>query len=472
MKRRLLRLGLWLLGIAVLVVALGAGGFLVFLNKFNPAPPALDYPHPANALEAQRQDLDYFGKLVAMDRAFSPAARQEADRRLAALRALPTALDRGHFRVALMEIVALADNGHTRLGPSQKDSQQQPELPIRVTLFADGLYVMRAQDADADLLGAKVEAVDGIPVADVLKRLETLRGGIAAWRRFDAVSLIHQQDILFGLGIAHAANASEWTFVTPAGSRIVRRLDAYTPAKAEPLARPSRWLSVEPFKGLDKGWKGYVPPGFTAPTTFQAFDTAFREVRLSGSCAVLVQMKGMLDLGGQHIADFLQATEADLMAHKPCAVILDLRYDGGGNYTNFYDFANRLPGMIAPGGRIYLLTGPQTFSAAITSTAFVKQAGGARVTILGEPVGDRLKFYAEGNRGCLPNYQLCFGYQTGLHDYQHPCNDLDRCFWLNYFYPVRVDTLEPDETMTLSFADWSAGHDPVFERAVALANAK
>jgi hypothetical protein len=89
---------------------------------------------------------------------------------------------------------------------------------------------------------------------------------------------------------------------------------------------------------------------------------------------------------------------------------------------------------------------------------------------LGEPVGDRLAFFAEGRRGCIPNYPLCFHYETGKHDYGHSCRDWDTCFWLNWLLPLRVKTLQPDETITTSFDDWRQGRDPVFERAMALAS--
>jgi len=115
------------------------------------------------------------------------------------------------------------------------------------------------------------------------------------------------------------------------------------------------------------------------------------------------------------------------------------------------------------------LTGPATFSAGITTVAFIEQAGGDRVTILGEPVGDRLQFFSEGNRGCLPNRPLCVSYERGKHDYAHPCTDWDVCFWLNRLYPVRVNSLEPQERLTLSFPQWRQGRDPPFERAVELA---
>ena len=37
---------------------------------------------------------------------------------------------------------------------------------------------------------------------------------------------------------------------------------------------------------------------------------------------------------------------------------MDLRGDGGGDYTNTWRFAHQLPKLIAPGGRIYVLTDP------------------------------------------------------------------------------------------------------------------
>lgn len=58
---------------------------------------------------------------------------------------------------------------------------------------------------------------------------------------------------------------------------------------------------------------------------------------------------------------------------------------------------------------------------------------------------------------------------TGLHDYRHPCTDWDKCFWLNWIYPARTDSLEPDQKISMSFADYVAGRDPVFDRALALA---
>jgi hypothetical protein len=230
-------------------------------------------------------------------------------------------------------------------------------------------------------------------------------------------------------------------------------------------------MSPEPLKGMGPEWVALAPAGShgALPQSFQDFDTLFVRAPIDGSCATYLRLRSIADEDGQQIQPFIRSTEDYLRSHPPCAVILDLRYSHGGDFMNTYSFMHDLPKLLAPGGHIYLLTDAMTFSAAITTAAFAKEAGGAGVTILGEPIGDRLTFFAEGNRGCLPNSKLCVDYATGKHDYSHPCTDWDPCFWLTWLRPVRVASLAPDEHIPVTFLDWNNGHDSALERAVRLA---
>ncbi len=460
------RFAFWVLApFGVIVLLLGGVG-LAFVRHFNPKPPSMSYPDPADALDAQRQDLDYFGRLLAYDRSFTPSARQQADAAVAALKNLRQPVDLPHLRVALMQIDALTDNGHSRV--TYAEAYEPKELPIRVALFSDGLYVMRTRLADTELLGGRVLSVDNLPIAEVMQRLSGLRGGTPQWRMGNAVVYLTTQDILYGLGIAPDLQHSTWSLLTPLGSTVTRTLEAYQAPKEEGFAYSKRWLSSEPLPGLTDGWASFQPDR-PAPLPWADFDTAFRRIRLPGSGTMFLQLKSNEDVGKQRIKDFLRDTLDDLRQQKARNLILDLRYNGGGDYTNTYAFGKKLPTLVEPGGKILLLTGPGTFSAGITTTAFVKQSGGNQVMVLGEPVGDRLRFYSEGGRGCLPHAKLCVAYETGKHDYAGPCTDLSDCFWLNYIFAVRVKTLEPDETIPQSFADWRQGRDRVFERALQLA---
>jgi hypothetical protein len=107
-KRGILRPGLWALAVLILFVGAAGGFALCFHHKFSLDP-------PANALEAQRQDIEQFWRLLSMDRAFSLAARAEANHQIAALKSNRAPLDSERFHVALLRISTLADNGHTNL---------------------------------------------------------------------------------------------------------------------------------------------------------------------------------------------------------------------------------------------------------------------------------------------------------------------------------------------------------------------
>jgi len=466
-RSRILRAGLWALAIVVLF-AVAAGSFALCLrHKFSPDPPPNDFPKPGNALEAQQQDIEQFSRLLAMDRSFSAVARVEANRQIADLKSERAPLDGERFHVALLRITALADNGHTNLyhGKGRPESY----APLRVVLFADGLYVLRAESAYADLLGARVESIDGRPTRDVIAALERLHGGTEGWRRTQAAIYIQSPGILYGDGIGSRPDQTNWTFLLPNGSEATRTLPAEISGENEPHADMTRWLSPQKLKGEPSNWRALFSNDADLPLSLRDYNSAFRRAWINHSCTLFIQLKAIADVDPQHIGDFLSATTDEMRVHRPCNIILDMRFNTGGDYTKAARFAAHLPDFVPPNGRIYLLTSPQTFSAAITTTAFVKQAAGSRAIILGEPVGDRLTFYGEGNEGCLPHEDICLHYATGMHDYAHRCDDWNKCYWLNWIFPVQVKSLAPDETIKMTFADYAARRDPVFERAVALA---
>ena len=70
----------------------------------------------------------------------------------------------------------------------------------------------------------------------------------------------------------------------------------------------------------------------------------------------------------------------------------------------------------------------------------------------------------------MPISKFSLSFETGKHDYAHPCRDWHDCYWINWIYPVRVKTLQPDIYVPARFSDWYAGRDPAFEDAAALAN--
>ena len=85
------------------------------------------------------------------------------------------------------------------------------------------------------------------------------------------------------------------------------------------------------------------------------------------------------------------------------------------------------------------------------------------MTIVGEEVGDRLVFFAEGRPATAPNSGMVIGLATQRHDYQGGCKAFTDCHGPVIRFPIAVPTLAPDVPAPLSYADWRAGRDPAIE---------
>jgi hypothetical protein len=146
-------------------------------------------------------------------------------------------------------------------------------------------------------------------------------------------------------------------------------------------------------------------------------------------------------------------------------IILDLRFNDGGEYPAIYAAIKSLPRRLAPEGKLVILTDNTTFSGAIITAALAKHFAGKRAVLMGEKQGDRLAFWAEGNDIQLPNSKIVVHTATGYHDWAHGCREL-RCYWPNFYYDVAVGHLDPDVPVGWPFGDYRRGVDTVLARAL------
>ncbi len=151
--------------------------------------------------------------------------------------------------------------------------------------------------------------------------------------------------------------------------------------------------------------------------------------------------------------------------------MLDLRFDQGGDFTTTASFMKTLTKLSDSIEHAYVLTSAWTFSAGIVSVALVKEHNAKKITLIGEPVGDRIRLWAEGGSLMLPNSGLAIGFATGLHDYSKSCFGERGCFWTMYLFPMHVPSLDPDIRLPYTFDDYVGLRDPVLERALELARA-
>lgn len=414
-------------------------------------------------LAQQRDDLAQFrSEFLARDRSYSAAARAEAERRVAALEGRAEVLGAIPWSLALAQIAALADNGHTQVSASPRVSRSN-RVPFRLAPFGEQFVVVRAQPAHADLLGLRLVAIDGVPLARLRQAAHGLAGGLPAWRDRTAPFLFESPEQLQALGLISDAGAAEYHFERDDGSTVQRRLTGEAPNPQRPRAETHRLLLPE-VTGADLGWASPLPLD-RAPWALRDAMQPLRWRHDEALKALVIDLRQTHDSRNQRLADFFAQVQQAIAQHRPEHLVLDLRGNGGGDLTRGRDFAASLPSRVP--GRVFVLTSPATFSAAISLAGYTKQAAPERVVIVGEAIGDRLVFFAEGRfvrlqhsgEGVLP--------ATERHDYADGCTRFDDCHRPVQERPIRVPSLAPDIAAPWTYAAWVAGRDPALEAVAA-----
>ena len=418
----------------------------------------------ASRSAARKADLAQFkAEFLAVERSYAPRARGDAEARLTALAARESAMSDAQFELALARIVALADNGHTVAFPGPR-SRRYNRVEIRLVPFGDGFYVLRATAPNADLLGLQLVAIDGHPIASVRRSARSLTGGLPAWRDRNAPYFFESPEQLHALGVIEQSESATYRFADAAGKTIERLLVAEPPSANRPRANADRWLYPELLPEEGDAWRALLTPE-QAPLAFREAAAAFRSREAPEIAALVIELRQNNDAPNLPIARFLSEKRRTLRDLKPRNLVLDMRMNGGGDLNTTRDFMQELPSLVP--GRIFVLTSPWTFSAGISSVGYLKQAAPDRVTIVGEPVGDRMNFFAEGSIVTLANSGMVILNATERHDYQTGCRGMDDCHGSIVRHPIAVPSLAPDIPAPWTMEAYRAGRDPGMEAIAA-----
>ncbi len=406
---------------------------------------------------ARRADLAVLrNDYVEKSRAFSPDARRDALDHIASLDAHAGELTPAQFLLGIARTTALADNGHDTWHPDDSAWLPDRRAPLRFFWFPDALVVARAAKQHEDLLGARVTAIDGHAIDEVFERLRRLVGGPDNYRRWNLSLFLDRAELLHELGLAATPTELNLSLVLRNGAVTTRRIEMI-PQKAAPQGTHLPRLFSQPPYG-DESALGWIAAPATAkdPLYLQEPDRVFRIVELPAIGALYLQLRSHLGTDDEPIEDFMRAARARLGELKSENLIVDLRFDGGGNIDPTVAFFNGLAAAVP--GRIYVIVSRLTFSAGIVAAALIEQSDGDRVVLVGEPVGDRLRFWSEGKRVCLPDSKYCLQPTDGLWDLQRGCGQEPGCY--GDAYHVKVPTLEPDLAAALTAESWLAQIDP------------
>ena len=354
----------------------------------------------------------------------------------AATRSAPT-LDENQLLVTLMRVAALpgARNGHTGIFPGDGQHRRQLHLfPLRLYTFPEGTFVVDA--LDGSLVGSRVVAIAGIPVASLLAQVAPLvPHDNASSLRGLAPHYVITPEVLAGLGVLERVGPAAFT---------IERGGATSELSIDPVSAASY---LGRFADPHHGHYPASLPHASRPLYLARSDRELWMTTLDRGRVVYV---GYNSAQG---STFDAARRLSRLAKRPGVrkVIVDVRLNGGGDNTTYGALVGALRDpKVNRRGRLFLLIGRATFSAAGNFVAEVDAS--TRATLVGEPTGGGVNQYGDATTYELP--------ATGYNVY----------IATSYVQVGRPNdprlTIRPNVTVPLTAKDYFAGKDPVLAAAL------
>jgi hypothetical protein len=414
-----------------------------------------NYPATNDRVVGWSRDLDAVrDEVLTFDRSFDAAEKGRARHAIEQLRADLPRLSDDAVLVGLARIAAIANNAHTRLYFLRNRTEVR-RMPLRVWWFGKELRVVRAAPSYAHYLGCRIDRIGGLSSAAAKAKVDGLFAGSPTWRTYMSGYSLTSGDVLHGVGIAATAERVRYRF-TDCG-----RFNGSESIASLPLTRSAKplesWWDLAPhYAGAADDWKqvlGADPEN--APLYLRHPDRNFWFDAGALGGPFYIQYNRAADAADESMSRFADRAGDAIATSKPAAIIVDLRFNTGGNGSltpKLVDAVKRAPAATP----VYVVTGRTTFSAGIVATALLREA--RHVTIVGEPVGDALDFWAEGGNIILPYSGLYVHFANGAHSLSpKPCPTKAYCDDLN------VASLAPDIQAPLTWAAYRARLDPALD---------
>ena len=368
---------------------------------------------------------------------FHQMTRSQFDSALNSIDARLPTLARHQVIVELEKLAAMIGDGHSSVSPWRDSAIAFHTLPIALYLFKDGIIVRAADAAHASLLGARIVAINGMSVDSAAARIRPLISrdnemGVRAFTPF----LMVMPEILQATGIVPDMQRVPLT-IELAGKRQTVTL---APAGLFPMLTGD----------VDRSWMkrvGWVDARDGKPDPLWLSDpTSFYWYKYLPEARTLYMQINTIQ---QKPTDSLRKFMARAIAAADSAgaekFVLDLRLNGGGNGDfNKLIFLPLIKSKFDVPGRLYVLTGRRTWSAAQMLVTEMQKYTTA--IFAGEPTASRGNAYGDSYRIVMPNSGVTVRVST---------------LWWQYLDP-RDDRamIEPTIRTDLSFLDYMLGRDP------------
>ena len=346
------------------------------------------------------------------------------------------ALELGRF-------AALAGDGHTNIWPQFSDGFSFLMLPLLLYPFEDGIFVRAAPPEYADLVGARLVSLGGVPT-------ETLIEGASAFHGHDNPMhtllqlpfILSTLEVLTLQGAATSVGGVEIAVQKPTEALVSRFVEARPWKETFPEAFGAK-LDASAWVRMNDGAEAPTPLWLRQPQDIYWFE------ELEDEGIIYFHYDQIHDKPDLPFEAFVERLFALVRTKPGTAMVIDLRMNDGGSSALYPPLVKQVltHPEINQHGRLFTIIGRMTYSAAMNLAVDLEHW--TETLFVGEPTGSSPNFIGENKSFTLPNS----GLRVSVSDrYHQRAGSTDKRIWI-----------APDLVAEMTSGDFARNHDPALE---------
>ena len=397
--------------------------------------------------EGWRYDLALFAREVKR-KAFDPwrlVSEDDFDAAITELHRDIPSLSEYEILVELRRILTLLGDGHASAYFADDHPLAPATVPVQFHFFEEGLFIISAAPQHADLLGSQVLRFGDHTISqivDVFTPLVTRDNDL--WLKHDIPYTMRELPLVHALGLIPEPDEVKLHLRTVDGNEREVTLAADRSMSNEVL------YYAFPYPA---GWE-FFPNTLNTPLPRYIRNQAayYWFEYLRGEETIYFQFNRVRNSTAESFADFTERLFRFIDDHDVRKLIIDLRWNNGGNTFLELPFLRRLSGSrLNQRGRLFVITGRRTFSAAQNFSSMIEKHTDA--IFAGEPTGASPNFHGENINIELPYSKL------GMN-----VSDL---YWQSSWPTDYRTWIAPLLYLPPTFAAYRENRDPVLEALLA-----
>ncbi len=331
---------------------------------------------------------------------------------------------------SLLRLTAALGDSHTFVRLSDLNPPLQA-FPLQLFWFEEGLTVVAAAKGYENLLGAQLTHINQAPIDAVISALTPfVAHENHSFLKSSIANTLPTAQALQAAGVIDTSDLATFSFTRADTGNFEQALAPISPGDAP------EWAV----------WTSDAPPTLARKRPNAWYWSEQHEP----SNAFYIQYNRCQNAKDLPFNQFAEQALAFIDEHKPSAVIIDLRNNGGGNSSIAAPLIDGLAShdSINHPDRLFVLVSRRTFSSAVLNALELQRK--TRATILGEPTGGKPNHFGE-----VRSFTLTHSGITVLHS--------TKFFKMT---PEDPDALHPDILVPVRAADYINGRDAAFEAAL------